>query len=399
MSIRVMTLVWDTPFPNVPAKMVALKLADCANDDGSSIYPSVPTVERATGCSASTIRKWLVAMQHCGLLSVIEHSHGGAHKDTTVRAFDMGMLRALSEGRLELREDEIEKPSEKDAAKRVKVTVFAVAAPAPVEALTPPSAGGVEDGTPPSAGGHPSVSRRPPLREPEATPPADGPNPSLTRQGTVTNPPPAPSLSTTGEQGGGEEISSSLKSEGALRRELAAVAKPKPIGWAYGWTQTARDEVEATRWSNNDATALVADVFIDSVRELRGPAPGPQPDAYVRELAAALRHFDRATLAALAEHQIKHRGTKLDSVPNLVRIAKAGFAAAAPAAANPAPAVVQISRTKNPAAVAAWIAYAASPQGRTDPKTRRLGQFLEQHGAWGVPTEFPPATASTGAAP
>jgi hypothetical protein len=95
-SIKVMTLVWEVEFPQLAAKMVALKLADCASDRGDSIFPSVETIERTTGCVQSTVRKWLFAMEHCGLLKVVKRSPGGAQANTTRRAFDMDLLRRLS---------------------------------------------------------------------------------------------------------------------------------------------------------------------------------------------------------------------------------------------------------------------------------------------------------------
>lgn len=236
--------------------------------------------------------------------------------------------------------------------------------------------------------------------QPDSTcPPATGQQVSGTYKDnrtskSVLSPPLTPTISTSGPQEGGEEKNSSLKSEAGSPIGQAAPAKSAAaIGWASGWTAEARAAVDEIRSSNHDAVADVADVFIDAVRELRGPAPGPTPAAYVRELAA-LRGFDRATLAALAAHQIKTRSTKLDSVPNLIAAAKRGFAAA-PNSPTSAPAGVQISRKTKPAAVDAWIAYANGPVGRTDQKTRLLGRMLEQHGGWLVPSEFPPAEPAT----
>ena len=44
MSNAVQGLVWDAAIPNAIAKVIAVKLADWADDDGASIYPSVPTI-------------------------------------------------------------------------------------------------------------------------------------------------------------------------------------------------------------------------------------------------------------------------------------------------------------------------------------------------------------------
>lgn len=93
-----MTLVWDSPFPTPTAKLIALKLADCANDDGANVFPSRRTVERATMCSPAAVKKWLAAFEQAGLLIVERRSAGGPQKDTTVRRFNMTMLRALASG-------------------------------------------------------------------------------------------------------------------------------------------------------------------------------------------------------------------------------------------------------------------------------------------------------------
>ena len=49
MSIKVTAMLWQVEFSEVSAKLVALKLADCASDLGDSIFPSVNTITRHTG--------------------------------------------------------------------------------------------------------------------------------------------------------------------------------------------------------------------------------------------------------------------------------------------------------------------------------------------------------------
>lgn len=48
MSVRVMSVVWTWPLP-AAEKLVALKLADCADDDGGNSYPAVGTIALACG--------------------------------------------------------------------------------------------------------------------------------------------------------------------------------------------------------------------------------------------------------------------------------------------------------------------------------------------------------------
>ena len=101
MSVRVMTTVWDCDMPTQAAKLIALKLADCANDDGANVYPSAARVERETGCSTSTVREVLALLEAQGLL-VVDHEGVGNRTgySTTVRRFDLARLAALADGRL-----------------------------------------------------------------------------------------------------------------------------------------------------------------------------------------------------------------------------------------------------------------------------------------------------------
>ncbi|MDQ8700225.1 hypothetical protein [Hyphomicrobium sp. LHD-15] len=101
MSVRVMTLVWDAEFPTPVAKLIALKHADCSHDNGSNVFPSNRTVARDTGCSLAVVKRWNSIFDACGLLIADERSSGGAWKNTTVRRFDLKVLRALAMGTAE----------------------------------------------------------------------------------------------------------------------------------------------------------------------------------------------------------------------------------------------------------------------------------------------------------
>lgn len=98
MSVRVMTLVWDAKFPTPVAKLIALKHADCAHDNGQNVFPSNGTVARETGCSIAVVKRWNSIFDACGLLRADGRSAGGAWKNTTVRRFDLELLRALATG-------------------------------------------------------------------------------------------------------------------------------------------------------------------------------------------------------------------------------------------------------------------------------------------------------------
>ena len=79
MSVRVMTMVWDAALGTPARKLDALKLADCANDRGESIYPSVSTIAAVTGLSTRTVRRdWAKAK---GWLYEELRSSGGSHEE------------------------------------------------------------------------------------------------------------------------------------------------------------------------------------------------------------------------------------------------------------------------------------------------------------------------------
>jgi len=93
MSIKVMTMVWECKFPCVQTKMIALKMADCGNDEGAQIFPSVRTITQATECSRSTIQKYLKQFHDVGLLVVTERETGGSQTYGSRRQFNMGNFR------------------------------------------------------------------------------------------------------------------------------------------------------------------------------------------------------------------------------------------------------------------------------------------------------------------
>lgn len=77
-----MSAVWDVPLP--PAqKLVLLKLADCANDDGRNAYPSVGLLVTSCTMSRRTVQRVLGELVAAGHLVVdAEASH---HRPTTYR--------------------------------------------------------------------------------------------------------------------------------------------------------------------------------------------------------------------------------------------------------------------------------------------------------------------------
>jgi hypothetical protein len=95
MSIRLMSLVWEITWPTQSQLLVALKLADHANDDGSNVYPAKASIARLAQCSESTVQNALRAFRDCGLLSVIRQG-GNGPKDPTVYAINVHLLTLLA---------------------------------------------------------------------------------------------------------------------------------------------------------------------------------------------------------------------------------------------------------------------------------------------------------------
>jgi len=291
-----MSLVWDVAFPSLPAKMVALKLADCASDTGDSIFPSVQTIMRTTGCVQSTVRKWLVAMEHCELLVVTERSTGGSARNTTRRRFNLELLKDLSEGRKRLVEDTITNINPA-TSKAVSVTVFRIVDQDTEDGGTPPSNGGVDLADP-------SATRTPPLRHTEGTPPPHGPEPSLNRHLTLPPNPP-------GGEGGGE-VNLLVDDE---QMQPAGSATPF-VGFAKGWTDRAQEEI--CLLLENPLAGHVARDFLAQVVGVLNPPAQVDAVAYVRQLRHQLQSFPADVLSRLAARLIETQHRDLPSTAKLV---------------------------------------------------------------------------------
>ena len=76
MSIHVTSLIWKASFP-ATQKLVLLKMADCANDDGTYIYPAVDRIAQECGLSVRTIQYTLRNLTTQGDISLTGSEHGG----------------------------------------------------------------------------------------------------------------------------------------------------------------------------------------------------------------------------------------------------------------------------------------------------------------------------------
>lgn len=87
MSVKVMSLVWDH-YPRGTGELIlALALADWANDQGSSIFPSVAQISEKTRLSERAVQYLLAKMKACGWLEQVSPGgiFAGRRRATTYR--------------------------------------------------------------------------------------------------------------------------------------------------------------------------------------------------------------------------------------------------------------------------------------------------------------------------
>lgn len=95
MSVKIMAALYEKRLGSPQMKAVALKLADCANDEGRSIYPSKCTIAQQTELDRATVFRCVAKLLDMGLLVIDRKSKGGTKKDTTVYSFDLAVLATL----------------------------------------------------------------------------------------------------------------------------------------------------------------------------------------------------------------------------------------------------------------------------------------------------------------
>lgn len=76
MSISLMTLAWQTALP-LNQKAALLAMADWANDDGSSLHPSIYAVAERLTCSERTAQRLLKDLVEDRWLAVVGNAFGG----------------------------------------------------------------------------------------------------------------------------------------------------------------------------------------------------------------------------------------------------------------------------------------------------------------------------------
>jgi uncharacterized phage protein (TIGR02220 family) len=89
-----MSLVWQLECP-LGEKIVLLKMADCANDRGESIYPLKSEVARLCGCSEKNVQRVWSKYREKGILGC-DGANGGRGK-ATVYSFDLERLKEAAQ--------------------------------------------------------------------------------------------------------------------------------------------------------------------------------------------------------------------------------------------------------------------------------------------------------------
>lgn len=99
MSVRVMAIVWGWKLPAVE-KLVALKLADCANDSGENAFPALATIADECGLSRRGVQGVLDRLEQRGLVAVqAEHTN---RRPTTYRVNLDAVVRDAPDASLEV---------------------------------------------------------------------------------------------------------------------------------------------------------------------------------------------------------------------------------------------------------------------------------------------------------
>lgn len=70
MSVRIMAKVWELQLPQ-PLKLLALAMADWADDHGEGIYPSIAYIAWKVGATERTIQRQLRTLERSGILEVV----------------------------------------------------------------------------------------------------------------------------------------------------------------------------------------------------------------------------------------------------------------------------------------------------------------------------------------
>lgn len=109
MSVHLTSLVWGIDFPTSTQKLLMLRIADYADDDGAGIYPSIAETARQVGASERQIQYALKALEGVKLIDRVTFG-GSGPKRTNVWRINVEIVAklALQEMKLNGGHDELE---------------------------------------------------------------------------------------------------------------------------------------------------------------------------------------------------------------------------------------------------------------------------------------------------
>jgi DNA-binding transcriptional ArsR family regulator len=94
-------MVWDINFPTQSQKLLMLKLADYASDDGGSVFPSNETLGEYASCDERTVQRALKAFRGVGILHLMREG-GTGPKSTNHWQINVPLLRVLLNGSVKI---------------------------------------------------------------------------------------------------------------------------------------------------------------------------------------------------------------------------------------------------------------------------------------------------------
>jgi hypothetical protein len=93
MGIQLISRVWRKSWGSTSHKMVAIRLADVANNDGTQIVPSILSVASATELSQRQVQRIMKELIKAGVLILVRP--GGGRSNPAEYRFDLAAIDRL----------------------------------------------------------------------------------------------------------------------------------------------------------------------------------------------------------------------------------------------------------------------------------------------------------------
>lgn len=101
MSNELQSRCWLIDFPTHATLLVMMKLGECADDDGTNVFPSVAHVARETQLSPRAVSKQLAILRECGLVADKKDEHGNrVSRTSVVREINIDLMAAVADTRV-----------------------------------------------------------------------------------------------------------------------------------------------------------------------------------------------------------------------------------------------------------------------------------------------------------